>query len=71
MQKDYKREKKGAMRELRKDGNFLAREKLREKKERDEAYEKKYRRLVAEIQGEEGHEKKVYERERKARKSKR
>jgi nucleolar protein 14 len=71
LQKDYKREKKGAMRELRKDGNFLAREKLKEKKERDEAYEKKYKRLVAEIQGEEGHEKKVYERERKARKSKR
>ncbi|RDI89240.1 Multisite-specific tRNA:(cytosine-C(5))-methyltransferase [Venturia inaequalis] len=71
LQKDYKREKKGAMRELRKDGNFLAREKLREKKERDEAYEKKYKRLVAEIQGEEGHEKKVYERERSARKSKR
>ncbi|TID17522.1 Multisite-specific tRNA:(cytosine-C(5))-methyltransferase [Venturia nashicola] len=69
LQKDYKREKKGAMRELRKDGNFLAREKLREKKERDEAYEKKYKRLVAEIQGEEGHEKKVYERERNARKS--
>lgn len=58
------------MRELRKDANFIAREKLREKKEKDEAYEKKYRRLVAEIQGEEGKEANAYEREKRARKRK-
>ena len=56
------------MRELRKDASFIAREKLREKKEKDEAYEKKFRRLVAEIQGEEGREGKAYEREKRARK---
>lgn len=69
LRKEYKREKKGAMRELRKDANFMAREQLREKKERDRNYEEKYKRLVAEIQGEEGHEKKEYEKVRKARKS--
>ena len=68
---EHKQERKGAMRELRKDGNFIARESLREKKERDAAYEKKYRRLVAEIQGEEGRESKQYEREKQFRKKSR
>jgi nucleolar protein 14 len=65
---EHKRELKGARRELRKDAQFVARESLREKKERDAAYEKKYKRLVAEIQGEEGHEAKAYEREKQLRK---
>ena len=65
---EYKREKKGAMRELRKDASFMAREGLREKKEADREYEKKYRRLVAEVQGEEGREAKAYEREVRGRK---
>ena len=67
---EHKRERKGALRELRKDANFIARESLREKKERDSAYEKKYKRLVAEIQGEEGRESKGYEREKRMRKGK-
>ncbi|KUI66131.1 putative nucleolar complex protein 14 [Cytospora mali] len=65
---EHKKERKGAMRELRKDANFLARERLRVKKEKDEAYEKKYKRLVAEIQGEEGHAANEYDREKRARK---
>ena len=65
---EHKRERKGALRELRKDANFIARESLKEKKERDSAYEKKYKRLVAEIQGEEGRESKNYEREKRMRK---
>lgn len=65
---EHKKERKGAMRELRKDANFLAREKLRLKKEKDAAYEKKYNRLVAEIQGEEGHQTNLYEKEKAARK---
>lgn len=69
LRKEHKRERKGAVRELRKDANFIARESLREKKEKDAAYEKKYKRLIAEIQGEEGKEANAYERERKARKS--
>ncbi|PGG99417.1 hypothetical protein AJ79_08533 [Helicocarpus griseus UAMH5409] len=67
---EHKRERKGAMRELRKDANFIARESLREKREKDAEYERKYRRLVAEIQGEEGRESNAYEREKRARKSK-
>lgn len=68
LKKEHKRERKGAMRELRKDANFMARENLRVKKAKDEAYEKKYKRLVAEIQSEEGRESNNYEREKKARK---
>ncbi|KAE8390694.1 nucleolar protein 14 [Aspergillus alliaceus] len=68
---EYKRERKGAMRELRKDANFVAREKLREKKERDAEYERKYRRLVAEVQNEEGREANAYEKERRLRQGKR
>lgn len=66
---EHKRERKGALRELRKDASFIARESLKEKKERDREYEKKYKRLVAEIQGEEGREAKAYEREKRMRKS--
>lgn len=65
---EHKKERKGAMRELRKDANFMAREQLREKKAKDEAYEKKFKRLVAEIQGEEGREAHKYEREKAKRK---
>ncbi|KAG6040862.1 hypothetical protein E4U41_006834 [Claviceps citrina] len=65
---EHKKERKGAMRELRKDANFMARENLRVKKAKDEAYEKKFKRLVAEIQSEEGRESNAYERERNARK---
>ncbi|KAI1813370.1 Nop14-like protein [Poronia punctata] len=65
---EHKKERKGAMRELRKDANFMAREKLKVKKQKDAAYEKKYKRLVAEIQGEEGREANAYEREKQARK---
>jgi nucleolar protein 14 len=68
---EHKKERKGAMRELRKDANFMAREQLREKKERDSAYERKYKRLVAEIQGEEGRAQKGYERERGREKARR
>jgi len=64
---EHKKERKGAMRELRKDANFMAREQLREKKEKDAAYDKKFKRLVAEIQGEEGREAKQYEREKRKR----
>lgn len=65
---EHRRERKGAMRELRKDANFIARESLREKKERDEAYERKFKKLREEIQTEEGREKNEYERERRRRK---
>ena len=65
---EHKRERKGAMRELRKDAAFMQRENLRIKKAKDEAYEKKFKRLVAEIQGEEGHAANEYAREKAKRK---
>ncbi|ESZ97958.1 hypothetical protein SBOR_1629 [Sclerotinia borealis F-4128] len=65
---EHKQERKGAMRELRKDSNFIARESLRQKKEKDAAHDKKMKRLVAEIQGEEGRESNAYEREKEYRK---
>ena len=68
LRSEHKKERKGAMRELRKDANFIAREQLREKKEKDAAYESKFKRLVAEIQGEEGREAKEYEKEKSKRK---
>ncbi|KAG9244464.1 nucleolar protein 14 [Calycina marina] len=68
LQKELKREKKGAVRELRKDAKAIATENLRQKREKDAAYDKKYKRLIAEIQGEEGHEAKAYEREKEWRK---
>ncbi|KAK5112480.1 hypothetical protein LTR62_004237 [Meristemomyces frigidus] len=67
LRKEVKRERKGAIRELRKDANFVARTQLEEKRERDAEHEKKQRRLIAEIQGEEAREGKGYEREKRAR----
>lgn len=68
---EHKRERKGAMRELRKDANFIARESLKEKKAADAEYERKQRRLIAEINAEEGREANNYEREKMLRKRKR
>ena len=65
---EIKREKKGALSELRKDARFLAREKLKIQKAKDEAYERKMKRTIAEIQTEGGREANEYEREAKARK---
>jgi len=53
---------------LKKDASFIAREQLRQKREGDRAYEARQRKLVAEIQAEEGREGNVYEREKRARK---
>ncbi|KAF9894212.1 nucleolar complex protein 14 [Aspergillus nanangensis] len=68
---ELKRERKGAMRELRKDANFIAREQLRDKRDRDAEYEKKYKRLVAEVQNQEGRESNAYEKEKRLRKGQR
>ncbi|CUS12600.1 unnamed protein product [Tuber aestivum] len=51
---EHKREKKGALRELRKDSRFIAREKLKEDKKTSKEYHEKMRRLTAMIQTEEG-----------------
>ena len=68
---EHRKERKGVLREFRKDASFRAREQLRAKREKDEAYDKKFKRLVAEIQGEEGREANAYEREKRLRRLKR
>ncbi|KAF2002842.1 Nop14-like protein [Amniculicola lignicola CBS 123094] len=68
LRKEFKRETKGALRELRKDNSFIAREQLRDQKEKGKRYNEKMRKLVAEIQTEEGTGKNEYERERRNRK---
>jgi len=40
LKKEFKRERKGAIRELRRDAKVMARDNLRDKKEKDAAYEK-------------------------------
>lgn len=71
LRSEFKRERKGAMRELRKDASFVAREQLRGKKERDASYEKKYKRLVADVQNEEGRAANEYEKIKRMRKGER
>lgn len=65
-----KKERKGALRELRKDNQFVAREKIRNRREADSAYHEKMARLVRTVATEEGAEKNKYEREKAARKRK-
>ncbi|KAL9049652.1 MAG: hypothetical protein Q9162_007113 [Coniocarpon cinnabarinum] len=67
LRKEHKKEKKGAMRELRRDAEFVARRKLVEKKEKDRVYEEKFRRIVGGIEREEGQGRREYEREREER----
>lgn len=68
MKAEHKKERKGAIRELRKDAAFIGREKLREEKIASKEYHAKMARLTAMIQHEEGQGKNEYEKERKARK---
>lgn len=70
LQSAVKKERKGALRELRKDTHFITREKLRERKEHDKEYHEKLDKLIRTVATEEGAEKNKYERERKQRKKK-
>ncbi|KAF5092899.1 hypothetical protein D0Z00_004344 [Geotrichum galactomycetum] len=65
-----KKERKGALRELRKDSQFVARQKIADRRAHDKAYHEKMARLVNSINTEEGAEKNKYERERETRKKK-
>ncbi|ORY32396.1 Nop14-like protein [Rhizoclosmatium globosum] len=51
---EYKKEFKGAMRELRKDGKFIARQRLEERKEKDAVYKKKMDRIMGDLANLEG-----------------
>jgi hypothetical protein len=58
----YKKERKGAIRELRKDAKFLAVERNKERKEKDVEYEKRMRSVVGSITTTERAEEKAAER---------
>ena len=68
LRKAHKQEKKAAMRELRRDAEFVARKKLEDKKTQDRAYEEKFRRIIGGIQREEGEGANEYKRVKEARK---
>ncbi|ODQ66949.1 Nop14-like protein [Nadsonia fulvescens var. elongata DSM 6958] len=65
---EIKNERKSAIREIRKDTAFMARERIREDKEKYDAYHEKMAKLVRTVQTEEGAEKNQYEREKTLRK---
>lgn len=65
-----KKERKGALREIRKDTQFITRERLSEQKQKDKAYHHNLERLIRTVTTEEGAEKNKYEREKRARKRK-
>ena len=54
----HKKERKGAIRELRKDARFIAQERSKLRDEKDEAYSKKIKSIKAGLQDERGEEKK-------------
>lgn len=62
---EHKRERKGAIRELRKDNSFVAREKLKEDKKTSKEYHAKMAKLTAMIQTEEGAAANEYKRQKK------
>ncbi|KAG8692855.1 nucleolar complex protein 14, partial [Ceratobasidium sp. 395] len=61
---EYKKERKGALRELRKDNKFLAAERAKRQEEVDAAYRQKMARVVGDMHGERAEEKQM-EREKK------
>ncbi|KAF9171713.1 nucleolar complex protein 14 [Mortierella sp. AD011] len=50
----YKKEKKGAIRELRKDAQFIAREKLKVQREKDAAYSTKIKGIMSGLEADQG-----------------
>ncbi|KAK7696178.1 hypothetical protein QCA50_000829 [Cerrena zonata] len=63
LRSQYKQEKKGAIRELRKDGRFLAAEQQKKQKAKDQAYNTSMKRVFGSIEGERA-EQKALEREK-------
>ncbi|KAG0257336.1 nucleolar complex protein 14 [Mortierella polycephala] len=54
LQTQYKKEKKGAIRELRKDAQFVAREKLRVQREKDQEYNAKIKGIMSGLEADQG-----------------
>lgn len=59
LRNQYKNEKKGAIRELRKDARFLASVQQKEQKEKDQAYNERMRKVHGSIEGERAEQKKM------------
>ncbi|CAI2177220.1 4034_t:CDS:10 [Funneliformis geosporum] len=64
LKSQYKKEYKGAIRELRKDGQFIARQHIKVVKEKDAIYKKKINYIMGTLENEQG-EKKAYEKAKK------
>lgn len=59
LRNQYKQERKGAIRELRKDARFLAGVEQKKQTEKDRAYNERMRRVFGSIEGERAEEKKM------------
>lgn len=57
LRSQYKQERKGAIRELRKDAKFLAAEQQKVQKEKDRSYNERMRRVMGSIESERAEEK--------------
>ncbi len=64
LKRQHKRELKGAVRELKKDAEFIARERLHSIKEKDSEYKRKIGTIMGQLQSQEG-AMRGYEREKK------
>ncbi|KAI7887814.1 nucleolar protein 14 [Mucor mucedo] len=59
LESQLKKEKKGALRELRKDNQFIAREKAKERKQKDEEYNKMVKGVMTILEGEQSEMKRL------------
>lgn len=59
LESQLKKEKKGALRELRKDNQFIAREKAKERKQKDEDYNKMVKGVMTILEGEQSEMKRL------------
>lgn len=57
LRRQYKEEKKGAIRELRKDARFLAAEQQKEQRQKDHAYRDRMKKVFSTIESERAEEK--------------
>ncbi|KAI7905544.1 nucleolar protein 14 [Cokeromyces recurvatus] len=60
LEAQLKKEKKGALRELRKDNQFIARERAKERKQKDEEYNKMVKGVMSLLEGEQAELKRLY-----------
>jgi nucleolar protein 14 len=68
LKREYKHERKGAMRELRRDATFLAKHQQRQQEQKDKAYDLSMKRVMGGIEGERAEEKKMLKEKQKDKK---